>query len=272
MSLCVPQSVSRPVSLRAVPVLVCRSQSVCQCVRVSGCPSVRLFAAGQALPRPRLQGNPRQGCRGRGPRLQVPTCPRRAGGTVASRGGGAWDPPGGGGAERSGAGRGGRQAARDPPGGQRRGANHMRAGVWQRRQWGDRYDADGQRPEQRRQEPLLQLERGQPEPQQQQQPRPAAFGGRALLKEAARPRSLPPPARSCPRGEGECAVPLPRTADRPGRAGSLEEVTGMHSESSAGAPLLTPRSASPLLGTQGWGRRAGSSRAIGRQFWAHRCL
>ena len=124
------------VSLRTrlwVCVSVGPSQCVNVCVRLSRClggRSARLRAPGQALPRPRLQGNPPRRGWGRGARQQVPTCPRLAGGAVASRGGGAWDPPGGGGAGRGGA---AAERARDLPGGLRRGASHMRAGAWWRR-------------------------------------------------------------------------------------------------------------------------------------------
>lgn len=128
------QSACWPRSGLGVCVSVGPSQcvSVSACVQRSGClgvPKAPSSPRARPCPAPGCRETPARGARGRGARLQAPTCPRRAGGAAASRGGGAWDPPGEGGAGRGGA---AAERAREPPGGQRRCASHMPAGAWRR--------------------------------------------------------------------------------------------------------------------------------------------
>ncbi|XP_026935775.1 bcl-2-binding component 3 isoform X2 [Sagmatias obliquidens] len=243
------------VSLRTrlwVCVSVGPSQCVSVCVRLSRClsgRSARLRAPGQALPRPRLQGNPPRRGWGRGARQQVPTCPRLAGGAVASRGGGAWDPPGGGGAgrgcRRAGPGSAGRPETRREPHASgclvAAAAAAKPAAAAARTRTRLRPEEKPRQQQQRQQRQPLQLEQQQQQQQQQQQPQQqpqrAALGGRALLKEAARPPSPSPPACSCPRETRGAAATPPLPLEGP--------VQSHH-----GTPALTQGPRSPRDGAQ----------------------
>lgn len=117
---------------------------------------------------------------------------------------------------------------------------------------------------QRQQQPL-QLE------QQQQSPQRAALGGRALLKkEAARPRSPPPLACSCPRGE--CAHPEFLLAAT-GQAGwapwrrwreCRRRALGAHCIPTSCLPLFPPSTLTRDSGL-GWARWAGGTKGRGAQ-------
>lgn len=122
------------VSLRAYSLGVGASQgvsvsSVCLATQGLGCPHGAPPALARPCPAPRLQGNPPRGGRGRGARLQAPTCPRPRAGPWRHAGAGR-------GSERE-AGRGGAAAEQagpgESPGGLRRGAEPHASGAPGRR-------------------------------------------------------------------------------------------------------------------------------------------
>lgn len=113
--------------------------SVCLATQGLGCPHGAPPALARPCPAPRLQGNPPRGGRGRGARLQAPTCPRPRAGPRRHAGAGR-------GSERE-AGRGGAAAEQagpgESPGGLRRGAEPHASGAPGRRRRHQRVGSSG---------------------------------------------------------------------------------------------------------------------------------
>ncbi|XP_060237215.1 collagen alpha-1(I) chain-like [Meriones unguiculatus] len=173
-------------------------------VRIPRCARAR-SSRGPAPPLGRRE-SPARGGRGRGGRLQAPTCPRPRAGPRRHAGAGRGSQRGAG---RGGAGRGGRRVRGpgDLPGGRSRGSEPHASGTPGRRRGLRRPGRTliptrtPTRQQQRRRQQTPRSERRRREP----------LGGRALRKAAAR-------------------RPVPSLLRPPGREGSLEEVRGARAE------------------------------------------
>nr|XP_030729656.1 bcl-2-binding component 3 isoform X1 [Globicephala melas] len=211
-------------------VCVCGSQSVCQCV----CPAVPLSERPiSAPPRPGpgpapppVAGKPpapRLGARRAPASPDLSAAGGRGSGVTRGRGVGPARRGRGGagrGCRRAGPGSAGRPETRREPHASgclvAAAAAAKPAAAAARTRTRLRPEEKPRQQQQRQQRQPLQLEQQQQQQQQpQQQPQRAALGGRALLKEAARPPSPSPPACSCPRGPQPSLSPAEQHLESP---------------------------------------------------------